>query len=152
MTRFLFAVPVLALSAAVGFADTPASGPVTAAPAVGPVVAPTYSAAPTTTARRGLFGRLRNRNTATYSSAPLMSAPAPVVTPAPTPAPAPAPTPMPGVKPAGAMMPMTAVVPAGGSVPPGTYTATDGTVIQVGGMQTQPQSTRRGLFSRLRNR
>jgi hypothetical protein len=63
---------------------------------------------------------------------------------------------MPGVKPAGATMPMTAVVPAGGNLPPGTYTATDGTIIQVGGtqtaMQSQSQSTRRGLFSRLRNR
>jgi hypothetical protein len=159
MTRFLFAVPVLALSAAVGFADAPASGGPTAPPAmiVGPVVAPTYSSAPARPARRGLLGRLRNRNTATYSSAPLMAAPAPIITPPQTPAPAPAP--MPGVKPAGAMMPATGqVVQATGNLPPGTYTTTDGTVVQVGGtqaaMQTQPQTqtTRRGLFSRLRNR
>jgi hypothetical protein len=162
MTRFLFAVPVLALSAAVGLADAPASGgsvtPAPAAPVVGPVVAPTYSSAPATT-RRGLLGRLRNRNTVRYSSAPLMAAPAPapIITPPQTPAPAPAP--MPGVKPAGAMMPMSGqVVQATGNLPPGVYTTTDGTVVQVGGtqaaMQTQPQSqsTRRGLLSRLRNR
>ena len=159
MTRFLFAVPVLALSAAVGCADTPAATPV-APPVittVGPVFAPTFSSAPAAP-RRGLFGRLRNRNTMTYSSAPLMApAAAPIITAPQTPPPAPAP--MPGLKPAGGMMPMTGqVVQATGNLPPGIYTTTDGTVVQIGGMQPampmqpQTQSTRTGLFSRLRNR
>ncbi len=154
MTRFLFAVPVLALTAAISFADTPASSGTTTAPTTVTTVASTYSYSTTRPARRGLFSRLRNRNTTTYSSAPLMVSPAtPPQTPAPTPAP------LPAVKPvSGKMMPMSGqVVQATGNLPPGTYTTTDGMVVQVGGKQTmQPQSqsqtTRRGLFSRLRNR
>jgi hypothetical protein len=177
MKRFLFVVTVAALSACVGSAEDRPAVVAPAAPAkpviidgspntivVGeattapPVIGYAPAQQPT---RRGLFGRLRNRNTGT----PVYSAPAPVLT-APvtgtaTPMPpvaAPTPMPMPGSR-TGAL-PMTgAVIQASGSLPPGTYTTTDGTIVQVGG--TQPvmqstsmssQSTRRGLFGRLRSR
>ena len=44
-------------------------------------------------------------------------------------------------------------MPATGTLPAGTYTTTDGTIVQVGGVEPMPAPTeRRGLFSRLRNR
>ena len=158
MKRFLFAVAVVALSACAGSAeDKPAV--VTTAPATPAVVgtaAPVVEYAPAQTTRRGLFSRLRNRNTATYS-APVMTAPVPATT-TPVP-PVAAPMPMPGSK--TSARPMNGqVVQATGNLPPGTYTTTDGTVVQIGGTQTMAastsmsssQSTRRGLFSRLRGR
>ncbi len=165
MKRFLFAVAAVALSAAVGVAeDQPATTPPTPSPVV-TTASPVTGYAPTTqttTARRGLFGRLRNRNTGTMSySSPVMTAPATGGTPVPAATPMPPVAPpqaMPGAK-SGAMMttPMTGgVVQASGNLPPGTYTTTDGTIVQVGG--TQPAApattttTSRGLFSRLRNR
>jgi hypothetical protein len=171
MKRFLFAVAVVALSACTGFAeDKPATSAQPATPTTPTVIAatPAIEYAPAQPQRRGLFGRLRNRNnTATYS-APIMAAPVTVPAATPMPKPGTTPEPMPGTKPAGGTTtngtkpgttPTPAVVQAGGSLPPGTYTATDGTIIQIGGTQpmaqpmTQPtQSERRGLFSRLRNR
>jgi hypothetical protein len=157
MKRFLFAVAVVALSACAGSAeDKPAV--VTTAPAT-PVVgtaAPVVEYAPAQTTRRGLFGRLRNRGTtpATYS-APVMTAPAPAST---TP-PVAAPMPMPGTKTSTARPMNGQIVQASGNLPPGTYTTTDGTIVQIGGTQSMtstsmssPQPARQGLFSRLRNR
>jgi hypothetical protein len=171
MKRFLFAVTLVALSASVGSAED-----VPTAPAPTPVVmgsapmmmgaTPVYETGPVQPARRGLFGRLRNRNgTMSYSSSPMMmTAPtmAPVMTPgmAPTPMPPAAPMTMPGTKPAGTTMAPGTVVPATGNVPPGIYTTTDGMVVQVGGTQMMStpmtamateQPARRGLFGRLRN-
>ena len=181
MKRFLLAVAVVALSACVGSAeDAPAPTPVApAAPVMvgSPVVvgaAPVYQYAPAPAsqpARRGLFGRLRNRNnTASYTGgttpmmAPMMAPPMTTVpgsTPMPSfsPTPMPTPMPMPGTKPVGTMAPGM-VVPASGNLPAGTYTATDGTIVQVGGTEMAApvstamttQSARRGLFGRLRNR
>jgi hypothetical protein len=83
-----------------------------------------------------------------------MTTPQPGATPMPSIAPQP--MPMPGTR-NGAAMTTGPVVQASGNLPPGTYTATDGTIIQVGGTQgmTQtttmsPTMTRRGLFGRLR--
>lgn len=149
MNRFLFAVAVVVLFAGVSYSeDQPAVTPM--APPPVPVVTPstpTYTSTTSTTTRRGLFSRLRNRNTMTYSSAPLlMSSPMPA---APMPSTV-APQPMPSSKPTGSA-PMTGtVVQASGSLPPGTYTTTDGMVVQVGG--TEMQTSRRGLMSRLRMR
>ena len=157
MKRFLFAVAVVALSACAGLAeDKPVVVGTTPAPAA-PVIttaAPVVEYAPAQTQRRGLFGRLRNRNTTTMTySTPTAVVPA---TPAaPMPMPGLAPQPMPSIKPAGGV-----IIPATGSLPPGTYTATDGTIIQIGGtqpMMAQPvmstnTTERRGLFGRLRNR
>jgi hypothetical protein len=168
--QFFFAVAVVALSAAVSLAE---DRPV--APSPTPVGPPIITAGPTTTyvesaqpQRRGLFGRLRNRNsTPTYYSTPAMTAPAPIPSATPMP-PVTPPQPMPGVRPAGgAIIPATST-----SLPPGIYTTTDGTIIQVGGTMpgTMPMmnmstgmmtsdmtsstssSGRRGLFGRLRNR
>jgi hypothetical protein len=156
MKRFLFAVAVLALAASVGSAE---DQPATPAPNPTPVVTagtPAYSYAPAQTQRRGLFGRLRNRNNSTtyYNTTPMMTAPAAT----PMPGVAPTPMPMPGVKPAGGAA-TGMVVPATGNLPPGQYTTTDGTIVQIGGTQpmmndtTMPRTTSRtGLFSRLRNR
>jgi hypothetical protein len=63
---------------------------------------------------------------------------------------------MPTVKPASGIT-TGMVIPATGSLPPGQYTTTDGTIVQIGGVQpvmAQPMTTttRGGLFSRLRNR
>jgi hypothetical protein len=160
MKRFLFAVAAVVLSACAATAeDTPVTGTTTVPGS--PVImgaTPAMQYAPVQTQRRGLFARLRNRNTSTMSySTPLTTAPA-TVAPMPMPGttPAPMPTPMPGVKPAGGVMTTGMVVPATGDLPPGQYTTTDGMIVQIGGKQmasqTQPQTTRRGLFSRLRNR
>jgi hypothetical protein len=160
MKRFLFAVAVVALSACVSFAeDAPAPTPVTSGGPVMMGTAPTYQYAPSQPARRGLFGRLRNRNNTTYYSNTtttpmMMTAPAgPTTTP-------PTPMPMPGVRPASGTVAPGTVVQGTGNLPPGTYTATDGTVIQIGGggpqmttptaTGTNTQPTRRGLFGRLR--
>ena len=162
MKRFLFAAALVALVASAGSAeDKPAAKP-TPAPATPVVVAPAGTPvveyAPAPAQRRGLFGRLRNRNTGTttYSPAPIVTAPAVAPTPA-TPMPPvvpPAPMPMPTVKPAGA------VVPATGNLPAGRYTTTDGTIVQIGGTQPTAMTTettttsgeRRGFLGRLRNR
>jgi hypothetical protein len=152
MKRFLFAVAVVALSAAAALADgqpTPGT-PVPATPIVS--AAPVVSATPVQPARRGLFARLRNRNTMTYSSAPVMTTPTMGATPMP---PVAQPMPMPGTRNGAATT--GPVVQATGSLPPGTYTTTDGSTVQVGGTQGMMQSTsmsptrvRRGLFGRLR--
>ncbi len=173
MKQFLFAVSLVALSASgVSAEDVPAApAPTPVAPSTmsGPTLmaAPVTEYAPAQPARRGLFGRLRNRNTMMYSGTAMpvmMTGPT-----APTPMPPVAPTPMPGAKSGGTtmMMPGTVVpaggstiVPATGNVPPGIYTTTDGMVVQVGGTQMSTSmsspmttsTTRGGLFSRLRNR
>jgi hypothetical protein len=164
MKRFLFAVAVAALFACDASAQQPVIGtPIAPGTPVITTAGPVIGYAPTqTTQRRGLFGRLRNRNTSTMSySSPAMVAPAAIPgTIAPQPIPMPGtitPMPMPGIRPAGA------VIPATGNLPPGQYTTTDGTIIQIGGIQpmmtqpmmTQPMTTttsRTGLFGRLRNR
>ena len=175
MKRFLFAAALVALIASVGTAEEKPTAP---APAAAPVVistpgTPVAEYAPAQPQRRGLFGRLRNRGTGTttYSSAAPVATPSAttITTPttAPTPMPAitaPQPMPMPGTK-TGSAMPMTGtVVQASGNLPAGTYTTTDGTIIQIGGTETETatatepstsmssQSQRRGLFSRLRTR
>lgn len=186
MTKFLFAVALAAVVAPFGTADEKpvTAPPVTTAPVTsGPVIVgtpgtpvveygPTVQSAP---ARRGLFGRLRNRGSSTpisgYST-PLPSgtiAPGTIVAPAPIPMPTPGttvpqPMPMPGVKPISGTVITTpgTVVVAGGPTP------TTGTVIVAGNtmpaemmmMPTMSTSTmtmsstpaRRGLFGRLRNR
>ena len=109
----------------------------------GPIVTagPVYGYAPAQPARRGLFGRLRSRNTAYYSSGttvPMMTVPTNQMPMTPG---TPMPMPMPGVKPAGGVMMTGSVVQAGGmmpvpatgNLPPGIYTTTDGTVVQIGG-------------------
>jgi hypothetical protein len=158
MKRFLFAVAAVALSACAAIADdTPATGTTTV-----PVVTsatPVAGYAPAQTQqRRGLFGRLRSRNTTTMNySSPTMVAPAttpasPMLMPGTT-----TPQPMPTVKPASGTMMSGMVVQATGDLPPGQYTTTDGTIVQIGGTQpmmtpmTTP-TTRNGLFGRLRNR
>ncbi len=162
MKRFLFAAALVALGASVGAADEKSAPPATSS---APVVistagSPIVESSPAQSTRRGLLGRLRNRgnntSTMTYSPAtPVMSAPT-GATPMP-PVSAPQPMPMPGTKTTTAPAPGT-IVQASGSLPAGTYTTTDGTIIQIGGTQptaqpmTDSQSSRRGLFSRLRNR
>jgi hypothetical protein len=158
MKRFLFAVAVVALSAAAALADgqPPTGMPTPAAPII--TAAPVVTTGPVQPARRGLFARLRNRNTMTYSSAPVMTAPTMGGSAAPMPsiAPQPQPMPMPGTRNGAAMM-TGPVVQASGNLPPGTYTTADGSTIQVGGTQGMMQTTsmaptrvRRGLFGRLR--
>ncbi|MCI0699742.1 MAG: hypothetical protein L0241_01480 [Planctomycetia bacterium] len=155
MKRFLFAFAVVALAA---YASATAQPPVTTQPVPGPVIVGTpgtqvveYAPAP---ARRGLFGRFRNRNNTPTYSAPIMPGPimtAPPTTFTPTPMPGVVPTPMPGRT--GIVIPAEST-----TLPPGTYTATDGTIIQVGGTQMQPTlqpimqptTQRRGLFGRMR--
>ena len=170
MKRFFFAAALVALVTSVGTAQETPTTPVTtpAAPIVVTTAGtPIAEYAPAqSTQRRGLFGRLRNRNsgTASYSPAtPVMTAP--ITTPTtvtPTaPITAPQPMPMPGTR--TGTSPTGTIIQASGNLPAGTYTTTDGTIIQIGGtsmatqpMATQPttetQSGRRGLFSRLRNR
>lgn len=159
MKQFLFAAALVAASASVGFADDkPATG-AAATPATPVVVAGTplvVESAPAAPARRGLFGRLRNRNTSTTAySTPLTTTTVPMTGAAPMPAVAP-PQAMPAVKPSGAMVvpgTLGGVVQATGTLPAGTYTTTDGTIVQIGAMQPMTTPTeRRGLFSRLRNR
>ncbi|QJW98774.1 hypothetical protein [Frigoriglobus tundricola] len=167
MKRFLFAVAVIALFATAGVAQdkpvptTPPAGTVDSNVTTGAAPVTSYVPATQAPVRRGLFGRLRNRNTNTMSySSPVLTAPATGVpsTPGATPMPPVAPPQaMPGAKP-GAMMtpPMTSgVVQATGNLPPGTYTTTDGTIVQVGGTEMAAPATTttsRGLFSRLRSR
>jgi hypothetical protein len=149
MKRFLFAAALVALVASVGTAEQPAT--ITTAPAAPVVVTtagtPVAEYAPAQTQRRGLFGRLRNRNTGTMN----YSTPAPVITTPTTgaaPMPgiiAPQPMPMPGSRTSTSRympmtMPGTTIAQATGNLPPGIYTTTDGTVIQVGGSQMMPTS------------
>jgi hypothetical protein len=160
----LFAVAVAALCAsAATAADPPATSgtpPTTAAPVIlGTPGTPVVEYAPAVPARRGLFGRLRNRNNATPYSTPVMTAPTTgTITPAPTPAPAPAP--MPGavpaplpVRPNGSSYympgPSGTIILTSGTTPTGTMTATEMMVMTT--EYTEP-ARRRGLFSRLRNR
>ena len=169
MKRFLFAVALAALFASVGSAQEKAVPlPSTAAPVVITSGAPVVESTPAQSTRRGLFGRLRNRNNSTmsYTPAPVMTAPtttAPMIV-------TPQPMPMPGTKTTtgAVVMPQPGgVVQASGNLPAGTYTTTDGTVVQIGGPMmadggvmtagsVEPaqstQSGRRGLFGRLRSR
>jgi hypothetical protein len=161
----------LALAAGFG-AVLVAATPVTAddpTPAAAPVVVaapttatPVYSSdvVPATPARRGLFGRLRNRGTTTATPATF---PAPVtggtIITTPTPAttvPTPAttvPSPLPAKPAAGgtvSVAPMPTVVPASGTTPMPM------TGVTTAGYTTMPDSTaqptRRGLIARLRAR
>lgn len=169
MKQFLFAAALVVLVASVGTAEEKATPtPTTAAPVVITSGSPVIVESGTTqSTRRGLFGRLRNRNNspATYTSVPAMTAPANATTQPPISTPQP--MPMPGTKTttgAAAMPQPGGIVQASGNLPAGTYTTTDGTIIQIGGPimtdsgimttgATEPaQSGRRGLFSRLRNR
>jgi hypothetical protein len=180
MKRFLYAVALAALFASAGTAEEKVvTSPTTAAPVVIASGSPVVESAPAQSTRRGLFGRLRNRNsgsTMNYSPAPAVTVPT-TATPMP-PISAPQPMPMPGTRTGAMMMPPSgAIVQASGNLPPGVYTTTDGTVIQIGGPATassdvittggpimtdsgvmpagytEPaQSGRRGLFSRLRSR
>jgi hypothetical protein len=181
MKRFLFAAALVALVASVGTAeDKPATGTTTpAAPVVTTTTGtPVVEYAPAQTQRRGLFGRLRNRNnsTMTYSTSPTLTTPTTSATP--MPGIAPQPMPMPGTRTGARTMtrPGT-IIQATGTLPPGIYTTTDGTVIQIGGPTMTPpggaiqtggtqimtdsgiiqagytepaQTQRRGLFGRLR--
>ena len=148
MKQFLCAVAAVALFAAVGVAeDQPTTPPTVASGA--PVVeyAPAASATTAAPARRGLFGRLRNRNTSTMSySTPATGVPMTSAVPMPS-----APTPMPPVAP----QPMPTIRPTGGA------TVTPDGIVLVGGTAsgatmtagyTEPKPARRGLFGRLRNR
>jgi hypothetical protein len=161
--RFLFTAALIALVTSVGTAQETPTTPVTtpAAPIVITTAgAPIVESAPAQTQRRGLFGRLRNRNsgTTTYSpTTPVMTVP--ITTPTTvTPMPStitPQPMPMPGTR--TGTIPTGTIIQATGNLPAGTYTTTDGTIIQIGGtsMATQPmttetQSGRRGLFNRNR--
>lgn len=159
MKRFLFTVAVVALSAAVvgaeekpGTGTKPATPPATTAPATG---TPVVEYAPAQPARRGLFARLRNRGTTTYSPAPTVVTP-PAATPMPMPGTTP--TPMPPVKPATGTTTSGKVVPATGTLPAGRYTTTDGTIVQIGGTTSgsrvgnTAEPTRGGFLSRLRAR
>lgn len=157
MKQFLFAAALVALFASVGTAeDAPVvvvGAPVTAA---SPVMTGTrmVESAPTQSTRRGLFGRMRGRNTTpTPMTAPAMMT-APTMTPS-------MPMPMPVARASGAaVMPMP-MPPSGVTVASGTVIDTN--VVTVGytevmpatytepAMTTQP-TTRRGLFGRLRNR
>jgi hypothetical protein len=160
MKRFLSAAALVALVASVGTAEEKPTAPMPspAAPVVVTTAGtPVAEYAPAQTQRRGLFGRLRSRNTTmTYSPAtPVMTAPIPAgATPMP---PITAPQTMPGTK-TSPTATTGQIVQATGNLPVGTYTTTDGTIIQIGGTQMatdssmSSQSTRRGLFSRLRNR
>lgn len=174
MKKFVFAVAVVALYAAAGEAQDQPATPVTPVVPSTPVVTtgPVMQYGSPTVARRGLFGRLRNRNSSmmAYPSAPVMTAPVLGTPPMGTITPPLAPMPMPGTRTGGVVVPANMVVSSGG-LPPGIYTATDGTVIQIGGttpmtngtvvpasgytpmsMQTQTQTSRRGLLGRIRNR
>ncbi len=170
MTKFLFAVAAVALIASAGVAEEKpvVVQPVTPTPVVvGTPGTPVVEYAPATPARRGLFGRLRNRNAGTTTMsgpATTVVTPGTVIAPAPIPMPpvaAPQPMPSPVVKPiSGVVVPGTAgIVVAGG---PATV---PGTVVVAGGMMdtnvlmpvgytepVQSKSERRGLFGRLRNR
>jgi len=149
MKRFLFAAALVALFASVGAAEEKpvavATTPVTAASPVMVTSVPMVESVPAQSTRRGLFGRLRNRNSGTTMPA----APAMTMTAA-TPMPvmsAPAPMLMPGTKTGAMAMPE---VPSGIIVVGGT-TAVEGTVTPAA--YTEPTTTtRRGLFGRLRNR
>jgi hypothetical protein len=170
MKRFLFAAALVALVASVGTAEEKPTAPATAAPVVITTAGtPVVEYAPAQSTRRGLLGRLRNRNSgstmatrpAADGTLPLMTAPVMTAPASATPMPpisAPQPMPMPGTK--TTIAPAGTIIQASGELPAGTYTTTDGTIIQIGGTQPQPaaqpmtetQSGRRGLFGRLRNR
>ena len=146
MKRFLCAVAAVALFAAVGVAeDQPTTPPTVASGA--PVVeyAPAASVTTAAPARRGLFGRLRNRNTSTmsYSATAVPMTSAVPMPSAPTPMPPVAPQPMPTIRPTGgATVTPDGIVLIGGTASGATMTAGS----------TEPKPARRGLFSRLRNR
>mgnify|MGYP000089840176 CR=1 FL=1 len=151
MSRFLFA---LAVGVAFASTSTAEDKPAATAPSPTPVVtaAPvmTYSTGTTSTARRGLFGRLRNRNASTVMSSPVTSGT--IVTPA-----AGVPTPMPAITPkttGGAGVVGNPVVVAGGTVVPASGTMVPGTtVVPASAMTSAPTTTKRmGVFARLRAR
>lgn len=142
MKRFLFAVAVAVLSATAASAEEKPTAPPPATPAAPVVVpgTPIVEYAPAQPARRGLFARLRNRGTTTYSGGnggtiPLATPPATITPATPMPMPGTTPTPMPPIKPT-------------------TGTTTDGTIIQIGGTTTPMTTTgtRSSFLSRLRNR
>lgn len=153
MSRFLFA---LAVGVAFASTSTAEDKPAATAPAPTPAVttAPvvTYSTGTTSTVRRGLFGRLRNRGT-TSMYTPVTTGT--VVTPATG-----VPTPMPNVTPktTGGAVGGNPVVVAGGTVKPGTVVPASGTMVQgnvvtASTMTAAPTTTKRmGLFARLRAR
>lgn len=145
MKTFLFAAALVSLFASAGAAEEKvvvASAPVTVAAPVMVSSAPTMEATPAQTPRRGLFGRLRNRNSTPAVtttalptvSAPVMTAPAPMAMPSATVAtPMPAPT-----------------APSDVVVVSGTVMAEP--VVTTAGYTEPTTTTRRGLFGRLRNR
>ena len=146
MKPFLFAAALVAASASVGFADaTPAASAPATPVIVGTVGTPVVESAPAAPARRGLFGRLRNRNTSTmsYSATAVPMTSAVPMPSAPTPMPPAAPQPMPTIRPTGgATVTPDGIVLIGGTASGATMTAG----------YTEPKPARRGLFGRLRNR
>ncbi|MDY3551982.1 hypothetical protein R5W24_001062 [Gemmata sp. JC717] len=154
MKRFVFAGALVALAAPFTVAEEKPTAPPPAAPAV-VTAAPIVESAPVVTtaapARRGLFGRLRNRGTTTYAvpvTGTTVVPPGTVITPAPATA-APAPTPMPMPKPKADTKTDTAAAPS--EITLGNFVATaDPVVVQASATETA--KPRRGLFSRLRGR
>lgn len=159
MKRFVFAAALVALVAPfAGAEEKPATTPPAAAPVVvtgTPVIESAPVVTTATPTRRGLFGRLRNRGTATTTmpaTGTTIVTPGTVVTPAPTtaPAPMPMPTPKPDTKPTPNAM---TVPPTSGGIGLGNFVAVstlDSGVVQASA--TEPVQPRRGLFGRLRNR
>ncbi|AWM41973.1 hypothetical protein GobsT_68960 [Gemmata obscuriglobus] len=153
MKRFVFAGALVALAAPFTVAEEKPAATPPAAPAV--AAAPVVESAPVVTtaapARRGLFGRLRNRGTTTYAvpvTGTTVVPPGTVITPAPATA-APAPTPMPMPKPKVDTKTDTAA--ASSEITLGNFVATaDPVVVQASATETA--KSRRGLFSRLRSR
>lgn len=147
MKKFLFAAALACLFASVGTAEEKAvvaSAPVTVAAPVMVSSVPAMEATSAQTQRRGLFGRLRNRN-----STPTMTTTAPTTIAAPVMT---APTAM--------AMPMpaaTVATPMPKPTAPSDVVAASGTVmaepVVTTAAYTEPaQTQRRGLFGRLRNR
>ncbi|MDY3563752.1 hypothetical protein R5W23_005368 [Gemmata sp. JC673] len=151
MKRFVFAGALVALAVPFTVAEEKPTATPPAAPAV--AAAPIVESAPVVTtaapARRGLFGRLRNRGTTTYAvpvTGTTVVPPGTVITPAPATT-APAPTPMPMPKPD--TKTDTAAAPS--EITLGNFVATaDPVVVQASATETA--KPRRGLFSRLRGR
>jgi hypothetical protein len=167
--RLLFASAVACLFAVNALAADPpvttTAPPVTTGPVTSPVIgtsvpAPVMTTSRTTSTRRGLFGRLRNRSSApVYSTSPLTTgttviSPAPVVTPGtvvPTPMPTPSPMPSPGTT--GINGGASGVVTTSGITPDGVMMSSGTTAPMVMAPTTTQTSPRRmGLIARLRAR